>query len=290
MERVGFVGLGAMGTPMAWNIHGRGYELSVYNRTASRAAPFRERGVTVADSPADLARHADIIVIMVTGPGDLLDVLEGESGALAGLGKGMTVINMSTVSREATQRAADLVRETGAGFVDAPVSGTVKPAENAQLVILAGGRDQDIDLVEPLLLSMGKQVVRCGDIGQGTDMKLVINLMLGGMVALLAEGMAMSETLGLSGERVLQALDNGALAAPVYQVKGQAMREGRFEKQFPVDLVFKDLNLVLDAAGRHGQPLHATSAVRELYSAARGAGLGDQDLAAVHEMVKPGRT
>lgn len=286
MERVGFIGLGAMGTPMAWNIHRGGYELSVFNRTASRAAPFRERGISVADSPADLARHADIVVIMVTGPGDLLEVLEGESGVLSGLGKGMTVINMSTVSREATTRAAHQVRGTGARFVDAPVSGTVKPAENAELVVLAGGESEDIDLVEPLLLSMGKQVIRCGDIGQGTDMKLVINLMLGGMMALLAEGLAVSEVLGLAGERVLEALDNGALAALMYQVKGQAIREGRFEKQFPVDLVFKDLNLVLEAAGRRGQPLHATAAVRELYSAAHGAGLGDEDLAAVYKVVR----
>lgn len=290
MERVGFIGLGAMGTPMAWNIHRGGYELSVFNRTATRAAPFRERGISVADSPADLARHADIVVIMVTGPGDLLEVLEGESGVLPGLGRGMTVINMSTVSREATTRAARLVRGTGARFVDAPVSGTVKPAENAELVILAGGESEDIDLVEPLLLSMGKQVIRCGDIGQGTDMKLVINLMLGGMMALLAEGLATSEVLGLAGERVLEALDNGALAAPMYQVKGRAIRDGAYEKQFPVDLVFKDLNLALETAGRHGQPLHATAAVRELYSAAHGAGLGDEDLSAVYKVVKPSRT
>lgn len=286
MERVGFIGLGAMGTPMAWNVHKGGYELSVYNRTASRAEAFRDQGVSIADSPADLARHTDIVIIMVTGPGDLLQVLEGEEGALAGLGKGMTVINMSTVSREATGRAAQLVRETGARFVDAPVSGTVKPAENAELVILAGGREVDIDAVEPLLLTMGKQVVRCGEVGRGTDMKLVINLMLGGMMALLAEGMAMGETLGLSAERVLEALDNGALAAPMYQVKGRAIRDGNYEKQFPVDLVFKDLNLALETAGHHGQPLHATAAVRELYSAARGAGLGDEDLSAVYKMVR----
>lgn len=286
MERVGFLGLGAMGTPMAWNVHKGGYELSVFNRSPTRADPFRERGIKVADSPADLAHHADVVIVMVTGPGDLLEVLEGGNGALAGLGRGMTVINMSTVSRDATTRAAHLVRETGARFVDAPVSGTVKPAEDAQLVILAGGDDQDIDLVEPLLLCMGKQVVRCGDIGQGTDMKLVINLMLGGMMALLAEGMAMSEALGLDGERVMEALDNGALAAPMYRIKGRAIREGRYDRQFPVDLVFKDLDLVLEAAGRHGQPLHATAAVRELYSAARGAGLGNEDLAAVYEVVR----
>ncbi len=289
MERVGFIGLGAMGAPMAWNVHKGGYELSVFNRTAARAAPFRERGITVADSPADLARHADSVVIMVTGPGALMEVLEGENGALAELGEGMMVINMSTVSREATARAARLVRHTGARFVDAPVSGTVKPAEDGQLVILAGGRDEEIDIVEPLLLCMGKQVIRCGDVGQGTDMKLVVNLMLGGMMALLAEGLSLGEAFGLEGDRILQALDNGALAAPMYQVKGRAIRDEDYEKQFPVDLVFKDLNLALEAAGRQGQPLHTTAAVRELFSAAHGAGLGDEDLAAVYKVVKSSR-
>lgn len=286
MERIGFIGLGAMGTPMAWNIHRGGYELAVWNRTASRASPFRDRGVEVADSPEALARHSDVVVVMVTGPRELLAVLEGESGALEGLGEGMTLINMSTVSREATERAAELVRATGARFVDAPVSGTVKPAENAQLVILAGGKDEDIDAVEPLLLTMGRQVVRCGRIGQGTHMKLVINLMLGGMMSLLAEGMAMGEAFGLNAERILEALDNGALAAPMFQAKGAAIRQGHYDKQFPVDLVFKDLNLVLEAAGRAEQPLHATAAVRELFSAAKAAGLGDEDLAAVYKVVR----
>lgn len=286
MERIGFIGLGAMGAPMARNIHKNGFELAVWNRSARRAEPFRAEGIDVADSPADLARHCDVVVVMVTGPGDLLAVLEGENGVLDQLAAGMTVVNMSTVSREATGRAAELVRNAGARFVDAPVSGTVKPAETAQLVILAGGRDEDIDAVEPLLLTMGKQVVRCGGIGQGTHMKLVINLMLGGMMTLLAEGMAMGEAFGLDEERVLEALDNGALAAPMFQVKGNAIRRGTYEKQFPVDLVFKDLDLVLEAAGKYGQPLHATAAVRELFSAARGAGYGDEDLAAVYKVVR----
>jgi len=285
MERIGFIGLGAMGAPMALNVHQNGYELCVWNRTRTRAAPFREHGVEVADSPADLARHCDIVIIMVTGPGDLLEVLSGKDGVLDGLSKGMTVINMSTVSREATLEAARLVRDTGARFVDAPVSGTVKPAEKAQLVILAGGENDDIDAVESLLLTMGKQVVRCGDVGQGTRMKLVINLMLGGMMVLLAEGLAAGEAFQLETERILEALDNGALSAPLFKVKGGVIREGDFTKQFPVDLVFKDLNLALEAAGRQGQALHATAAVRELFAAARGAGLGDEDLAAVYKVV-----
>lgn len=286
MERIGFIGLGAMGAPMAWNIHRDGYELCVWNRSPSRATAFREKGVEVAQSAADLARHCDVVVIMVTGPGDLLEVISGEDGVLGGLSKGMTVINMSTVSREATVEAARLVRGTGSRFVDAPVSGTVKPAEKAQLVILAGGENGDIDAVEPLLLTMGKQVVRCGDVGQGTRMKLIINLMLGGAMALLAEGLAAGEAFGLEAERVLEALDNGALAAPLFRVKGEVIHGGDYTKQFPVDLVFKDLNLVLEAAGREGQALHATAAVRELFAAARGAGLGDEDLAAVYKTIR----
>lgn len=289
MERIGFVGLGAMGTPMAWNILKGGYELTVWNRTRARSRPFRERGVHVADSPADLARHVDAVVIMVTGSSDLLDVLQGDGGALAGLGAGMTVINMSTVARAVTEEAASLVRETGARFVDAPVSGTVEPAKQGQLVILAGGKDEDIDAAEPLLLTMGNQVVRCGGIGQGTSMKLVINLMLAGMTALLAEGLVTGESFGLDPERILEALENGGLAAPLFQAKGRAILAGRYEKQFPVDYLLKDLDLLLEAAGGHGRQLRTTAAVRELFQAARNAGLGNEDLAAVYKVVKPTR-
>ncbi|MEJ2060193.1 MAG: NAD(P)-dependent oxidoreductase [Gammaproteobacteria bacterium] len=281
MKQIGFIGLGAMGAPMAWNIHKAGYGLTVYNRSPDASRPFADAGITVQTSPAAVARDSDTVIIMVSDPAALDAVLHGPEGVLAGLGQNSLAINMSTVDHAATLQAAEAVTGAGGRFIDAPVSGTVKPAEDGTLVVLAGGEAADIDEATPLLEAMGKAVVRCGAAGQGTHMKLVLNLMLGGMMELLAEGLMLSRRFGLDAEQVLGAIAAGPLGAPLYQMKGEMMVKGRFPKQFPIDLLFKDMNLVLGEAGRNGVPLPAIAAVREQLSAARALGHGDEDMAAI---------
>lgn len=280
-QRIGFIGLGHMGTPMAWNLHRAGFPLAVYNRSQERARPFAEAGLTVADSPAALAGAVDTVILMVTDGAALKAMLEGDDGVLAGLSAGQRVVNMSTVQPDATREAAEAVQAAGGRFVDAPVSGTVKPAEDAMLVILAGGAEADVSAVEPALAAMGKKVLHCGDIGQGTAMKMVVNLLLGDMMHALAEGLSLGEGLGLDSRQILELIGNGPLAAPLFQLKGEAIHQGNFAKQFPIDLLFKDLGLILDAAGQAGVPLPQTAAVRESYSAARAQGHGDEDMAAI---------
>ncbi len=281
VERIGFVGLGHMGAAMAWNIHRAGYELGVYNRSPDKAEPFREAGVPVYDAPADLARDSDIVIVMVADPAALHEVVSGRNGLSSGLQSNALLVNMSTVSREAVLATQAAVCEAGGRFLDAPVSGTVKPAEDGTLLILAGGDGEDLERARPLLEAMGKGVVHCGGVGQGTAMKLVLNLMLGGMMQCLAEALVLGRSLELDGGQVLEAIGTGPMGAPLFQMKGGAIRDGRFAKQFPVDLMFKDLNLVLEAAGNARVPLALTGAVREAYSAARARGHGDEDMAAV---------
>lgn len=289
MNNVGFIGLGAMGAAMARNIQ-KSYTLGVYNRSVMRSQPFMEEGVTVYSSPADAAFLNDVVIIMVTDPPALAEVVEGENGIVAGLHKktkGTTlIINMSTVSPEAILKAAAEIQAAGGRFVDAPVSGTVKPAQDGTLIILAGGNDADIDAAEPVLKTMGKAIVRCGAIGQATRMKLVLNLMLAGMMQCLAEGLSLAETQNLDGSAVLAAIGGGPLGAGLYQMKGGMMLNDDFGKQFPVDLMFKDLNLVLDTAGNSRLPLPMTAAVRETFSAARGLGYGNEDMAAVIKVLR----
>jgi len=286
MEKVGFLGLGAMGAPMALNIRKAGYPLAVYNRTAVRTKPLQAAGAELCKSPRELAGRCEVVVVMVTGPDDLLAVIDGAEGIAAGLTKGKVVINMCTVSAAATERAAALVKAKGAEFVDAPVAGSVKPATEATLVILAGADNKVLARVTPLLKTMGKDVVHCGPIGAGTHMKLVLNLMLGNMMQTLAEGMMLGRGFGLQPEALLQALGGGAMAAPMYQVKGKAITEGNFAKQFPVHLVYKDLNLVLEAAGKLHIPLPQTAAARECFNAAMARGYGDEDMAAVVKVLE----
>ncbi len=286
MEKIGFLGLGAMGIPMARNIRQGGYPLAVYNRTAERAQPLQAEGAEFCATPRELAGRSEVVVIMVTGPDDLLAVVGGSDGVAAGLTKGKVVINMSTVSPAAVEAAAGLVQASGAEFVDAPVSGSVKPAEQAALVILAGADTKVLKRVTPLLRTMGKEVVHCGGIGAGTGMKLVLNLMLGNMMQSLAEGMNVGRGFGLDPNAVLYALAGGAMAAPMYQAKGKAIVDGDFTRQFPLHLMFKDLNLVLEAAGKLHIPLPQTAATRECFNSAMARGLRDEDMAAVVKVLE----
>lgn len=286
MESIGFIGLGAMGAPMARNIRNGGYALGVYNRTPAAAEPFRALGASVCESPKQTAGRADITVIMVTGPEALEEVISGPDGVVAGLTAGKAVINMSTVSPEATEAAAKAVAEKGADFVDAPVSGSVKPAEEGTLTVLAGAKDKALSRVMPVLKSMAGEVIACGDIGQGTRMKLVLNLMLGNMMHALAEGMTLGRRFGLETGAILSALASGPMAAPMYQLKGKAIDEGNFASQFPVRLMAKDLNLLLAAAEATHTSLPQTEAIRKSFAAALERGLGDQDMAAVIKLLE----
>lgn len=280
-NRIGFIGLGHMGAPMAWNLHAAGFPLTVYNRSPERAQPFADTGIELADTPAALTRAVDTVILMVTDGDALMAMLHGEAGVLAGLSAGQRVVNMSTVHPEETRAAAEAVQAAGGRFVDAPVSGTVKPAQDATLVILAGGEEADVQAVEPALEAMGKKVLHCGGVGQGTAMKMVVNLMLGDLMHALAEGLSLGKGLGLDSRQVLELIGSGPLAAPLFNLKGEAIHQGNFAKQFPIDLLFKDLGLILDTAGEAGVPLPQTAAVRESYSTARAYGHGDEDMAAI---------
>ncbi|MBM4311979.1 MAG: NAD(P)-dependent oxidoreductase, partial [Deltaproteobacteria bacterium] len=250
MHNVGFIGLGTMGTPMAWNIHRAGFRLGVSNRSAEKCSVFAGEGIGVFESPADLAQWADIVIIMVFGPEALMEVLGGPGGAARSMAAGKTVINMSTVSREVTLAAQELVSSCGASFLDAPVAGSKKPAQDGSLTILAGGSPDVLERVRPVLACLGKVIIHCGQVGAGTDMKLFINVLLGTLMQSFAEALTLGTSFGLRLADMLAAVKNSAVACPMFSVKGTAISSGNFEKNFPVELIFKDLNLALQAAGR----------------------------------------
>jgi|AntRauTorcE11898_2_1112593.scaffolds.fasta_scaffold14260_2 3-hydroxyisobutyrate dehydrogenase/2-hydroxy-3-oxopropionate reductase len=278
---VGFVGLGAMGAPMAWNLDDAGFDLVVYNRTTERERPFAEAGVSVADSPKHLTERVDVVCLIVSDGEAVGDVLERDLGILEGLDDETTVVQMSTIGRDETLAAAETVRAHGGRFLDCPVSGTVGPAREGTLVGLAGGDDAVINDVEPILEAMCEPVVRCGDVGQGTSMKLFINLLLGNAMGAFAEALTFGANHDLAVDDMLTVVENGALDSPLFTAKGQQIREDDYDSRFPVDYQFKDLDLALEAAGDAAVPMHLTAAARELFNGARAAGFGEQDMAAV---------
>jgi 3-hydroxyisobutyrate dehydrogenase-like beta-hydroxyacid dehydrogenase len=278
---VGFAGLGVMGRPMAENILKAGFKLNVYNRTCARTEDLTRQGATAFKTPCELAQNSDIVIVMVTGAPELEEVISRDDGIASGLSDGKTVINMSTVSPEATRIAAEMVESRQANFIDAPVSGSKVPAEQGTLVVLAGGDSELIDDHQELLLCMGKKVIRCGDIGSGTDMKLLVNMLLGNMMASFCESIVFGQKHGLDYDTLLETISAGALNSPLYSLKGEKIKAGDFEKHFSIDLLFKDLNLALTESDRQGIPLGVTSACREVFSGAVGMDLGDQDMCAL---------
>lgn len=280
MDAIGFIGLGSIGAPMAWNV-AEDFDLTVYNRSPRPTQPFENEGIPVAATPRDVAAESEVVIIVVRDGDAVLDVLQGEQGVVAGLDEGDVVVQMSTISPDATEGAKTLVEGAGGRFVDAPVLGTVPPAEEGTLTILAGGDDATIDEIEPVLQSMGEPIIRAGEAGKGTKLKLSLNLALGGMMEAYSEALALGAAHDIDVETMIDAFESGGLQSPLFTGKSRKIADGDFEPQFALDLLEKDLSLALGAGGEQELPLPVAGAAREAVEAARGLGHGDEDMAAV---------
>jgi len=286
MKRVGFIGLGIMGTPMARNILRGGYPLVVYNRTIEKAEPLKAEGATVASSPKALADASDVIIIMVTGPEAIDAVLEAPEGLLQAELKGKVVVNMSTVSPSYTESIQQRLQAKGAVFVDAPVSGSKKPAEEATLVILGAGPEETLKEIEPVLLRMGKKVVYCGKVPMGSKMKLAINLLLGAMMEALAEALNFAEKMGITRELFIETVLSGPLSCGLFNVKKEMLLKGDYPTQFPLKHMLKDLRFALQEADSQGAALPVGHSIFQLYRQALGRGFGDEDFTAVKKVLE----
>jgi len=278
---IGFIGLGTMGAPMAWNIHKAGYRVGVYNRSQSRTREFSNSDVPVFNTPGKLAQNSDLIFIIVSDDAALKEVVIGTEGVTGGLDGNKIVVNMSTVSEKTNLEMADAAALENAGYIEAPVSGTKKPAEEGTLTFLTAGDKGLVDSVDPVIQTMGNSNIYCGALGQATKMKLTINLLLGNMLQAFTEALVFGQKQGLDLETILQTIQSGPLNAPLFQGKGQLIKNRNFDKQFPVHLLLKDFNLISEAAQQYGCYLPSTATTREAVSAANAVGHGDEDMAAI---------
>lgn len=282
--KVGFMGLGIMGSAMAANVHKAGFPLMVYNRTAAKAKTWAEQGVGVASTPHSLAYATDIIILMVTGPEAIDQLLWGEGGVASALNDKKTLINMSSVSPRYTRELYQRLVPTGVKFVDAPVSGTKKPAEEGTLIILAGGDPAQVAEVEPVLLSMGKKIIYCGEMGQGSMMKMTVNLLLGLMMAGFSEAVNFGQKGGLDLETIFDAVLSGPLSCGLYQMKSTMLRDNNFPAQFPLKHETKDLKFIVDTAFETGAPAPLAHLLLHLYRLGVSHNLGNQDFAAIAQV------
>lgn len=242
-KKIGWIGLGKMGIPMSANLIRAGYELTVYNRNIEKTEILKAIGATVALTPQILFEKADIVIVMVTDDDAVNDIFKGAHGLLASKAKGRTIINMSTVSPAVNSEMAFLCEAQGSFFLDAPVSGSLKQAEEATLVIMAGGNEEVFNRVKPVLEHIGRLAVLVGGIGFGNKAKLVINTMLAVYSQGLAEAVIFAEDLGIHKEDLIMLFNNSALGSPLLKVKGEMLVDEIYSASFTLKNLAKDLRL-----------------------------------------------
>jgi 3-hydroxyisobutyrate dehydrogenase len=271
---VGFIGLGIMGRSMAGHLLRAGHPLTVFNRSPGRAGELAAAGARVAATPAEAAAASEIVVVMVSDTPDVEAVVAGPAGVLEGIKPGAVVVDMSTVSPDLERRLAARLRERGAEYVDAPVSGGDVGARNATLAIMAGGTAAAVEKARPVLMRMGKSVTHCGPVGSGQLAKLCNQILVGVTLLGVSEAIALARGSGLDPEVMIKAVEGGAAASWQLSNLGPRILQGDFEPGFMVDLMQKDLRIVIETAEASGASIPATALVRQLFSAAQAAGEG----------------
>ncbi|HAF95440.1 MAG: hypothetical protein A2021_06905 [Elusimicrobia bacterium GWF2_52_66] len=280
--RIGFIGLGIMGRTMALNLVKAGFSVSVYNRTRARTYEFAELGCATPVTPRELAKACDIIITMVSDPAALDAVIEGPEGVFSAFLGGNTLINMSTVSVEYTAALAKKCHIAGVKFADCPVSGSKPLAESGKLVILAGGEQQTIEKLKPVLLAMGCAVVYAGPAPCGTALKLCMNLIVAQMTTALAESAALAKTMQISPELIFKVLDESpALNCGYFKAKKENILEQEYPPAFALKHMLKDTRFMLVEAHKTGLALPVTEAVEKLMAKSYNNGYGDSDLSVV---------
>lgn len=284
--RVGFLGLGIMGSPMAQNLIKAGCDVTVWNRTKSKCDPLISLGAKYKPSPEEVAASCDVTFAMLADPESAVDVACGKQGAASGMSPGKGYVDVSTVDGPTSKLISAHIKSTGALFLEAPVSGSKKPAEDGKLIFLTAGDKSLYEMATPFLDLMGKSRFYLGEVGNGAAMKLVVNMIMGSMMASFSEGLLLSEKVGLDPSVLVEVISQGAISAPMYSMKGPSMVKSLYPTAFPLKHQQKDLRLALGLAESVSQPTPIAAATNELYKIAKSRGLSDDDFSAVIEALK----
>jgi 3-hydroxyisobutyrate dehydrogenase len=281
-QRIGWIGLGNMGTSMALNLLKAGFEVTVYNRTESKAQPLVGKGATLATSIQELVACSDIIIAMVSDDAAVKAVFEGPDGILSCSGlSGKLAIDMSTVSPDTTKYLAGKASELGLAYLDAPVSGSVKPAQDGQLVILVGGEKAQYERAKPIFDCLGKMAIHLGANGAGNSAKLAINLMLAFYFEGMAEMVLFANKKGIATADMMAILNEGAMGCGISKIKTNNLVNGDFTAAFALKHLAKDLRL----AKEQGLSTNVGLTIEENYRNASTSGFGDLDSAAIVEFL-----
>ncbi len=281
--RIGFAGLGHLGKEIARRLISEGIELVVWNMTKEKALDL---GVPVADTPADLIKQVDRVFLIVFDSQASEEVIFGKGGFVEGDVKGKTIIDMTTNHYAYAERAYQELKKYGAYYLDAPVLGSVVPAQKGQLVMLVGGDKEKYEENLPLFEKFCRKIYYVGKAGNGTKLKLINNIVLGGIMEILAEAIAIGELAGFDRELLISILSEGAGKSYILDVKKQKLLDEDFSTHFSVDLIYKDLHYAQDLLRDVKAFSFALQNVKEAYGKARSMGLGELDFSAVYKIFK----
>jgi len=283
-ERIGFLGLGIMGSRMAANVAKAGYELTVWTHTEGKAQRWaREHGATAVDTPAEVAKASDIVVSMVVDGAQVESVLCDQDGAVSGAHDGLLCVDMSTIAPTDTRRIAARLTERGVGMIDAPVTGSSPRAQAGTLTIMVGGESDAFERVKPLLQAMGELIVHVGELGQGEMLKLINNSLGAANAAAVAEAMLLADATGVDLDALVAVTQSGSGASAQMQMKSGPMRAHDYSTLFKTEHLLKDVRLCLEEAQAAGIPFPAAAHARDLLTATMGRGHGADDYAALIE-------
>jgi 3-hydroxyisobutyrate dehydrogenase-like beta-hydroxyacid dehydrogenase len=286
--RIGWLGLGSMGSLAVERLLEAGHEVTGWNRTRHKAEPLVAKGMRPAATPREVAERSDVVFSMLTDARAVEAVAHGRDGLIAGLRDGAVYADMSTISPPASRALAQKVREVGATMLDAPVSGSPTTLKEGKLAIMVGGPEAALERTRPILLDIGPTVTHIGGNGTAVQTKIAINLALVVQVIAFCEGVALAEQGGVERQAVVDAMLKSVVASPVLGYRGPFILEGRMpaEPLADVTLQQKDMLLALEEGRRMGSPVPLTAVANEMLNAARGMGLDHNDFVVVHRVYR----
>jgi 3-hydroxyisobutyrate dehydrogenase/glyoxylate/succinic semialdehyde reductase len=284
---ISFIGLGIMGSRMACNLlKHENSKLTVFNRSMKPADKLAESGAFKADSAEDAVSGSDVVFTMLSDPETVANLAFKDKGFVYSMKKNAVWINCSTVNPSFARECAMRSAEHDIKFIDAPVAGSLKPAENGELTFLVGGEEKDIEFVKPLLELMGKKILYLGDAGQGSAFKMLVNSLLAQSMAIYSETALLGEKLGFSRDFLMDVLPELPVTAPFFKGKTSMIKNGEYETEFPLELMLKDLHLLDITAYEKNHPLYLGSAVKQLYAGAKSKGMARKDFSSIFSFLE----
>ena len=286
-ERLGFIGLGIMGSRMAANLRRAGYPLTVFNRTRSTAERWaRDHEAVVAATPAEVGRHSDLVITMVVDGGQVESVLLGPDGVVEGAQPGLLCVDMSTIGPRETRAIGTRLAERGVALVDAPVTGSAPRAEDGTLTIMAGGKKADFERARPVLEAMGSLVVHVGRLGQGEMLKVINNSVAAANTSVVGQALLVAAATGVDLDALVKVMAAGSGGSAVLELKAGPMRAHDYTTLFKLEHMLKDVRLCLEECQAAGVPFPGAAAAREVLSASMGRGLAEDDFCALIEALE----